>query len=158
MKKLLLIFAAALVCFAVGCAKSDIKRTQIDDNTSIVLVATSSNLEIRENTTLEDYISALKDAGKLTFEGDNGDYGLFITSMDGKANEVISSTANSSEGYSWTVYIDFLTLDGTIYAGDSETVDYNGTTLYKASYGVSAIPCLENHTYAFVYEYYNFTW
>lgn len=158
MKKLLFIFTAVILCFAVGCGQSEVKRTQIDDSTSIVIVPTSSTLEIKDGTTLEDYIVALKNAGKLTFEGDKGDYGLFITSMDGKPNEVISSTANSSEGYSWTVYIDFLTLDGTIYAGDSTICVYNGITLYRASYGVSAIPCLENHTYAFVYEHYNFTW
>ena len=115
-------------------------------------------MEIKDDTTLEDYIVALRDKGDIMFEGENGDFGLYITSMDGKANEVISSTSNSSEGYSWTVYIDFTVLEGVIYAGDSETIVYNDITLYKASYGVSAIPCLENHTYAFVYEYYNFTW
>lgn len=158
MKKLILLFAAALLCFAVGCGTAEIKKTEIDDNSSIVIVPASATLEINGDTTLEDYIAALKDAGKLTYEGNKSDYGLFITSMDGKENKVVSSTANSSEGYSWTIYIDFLTLDGVIYAGDSEVCDYNGTTLYKASYGVSAIPCLEGHTYAFVYEYYNFTW
>ena len=155
MKKLLLIFVAAMLCFAVGCGTTKINIT---DETSIVFVATSSTMEIDGNTTLEDYLVALRDAGDLSFEGDKGDFGLFITSMDGKANEVISSTLNSSEGYSWTVYIDFLTIDGVIYASDSETLIFNDKTLYKASYGVSAIPCLENHTYAFVYEYYNFTW
>ena len=158
MKKLLLVFAATLLLFAVGCRPAEIKKTEIDDNSSIVIVPSSATLEIDGDTTLEDYITALKDAGKLTFEGTKGDFGLFLTSMDGRENKVISSSANSSEGYSWTLYIDFLTLDGVIYAGDSEVCDYRGTTLYKASYGVSAIPCLEGHTYAFVYEYYNFIW
>lgn len=158
MKKLLFVLTSVLLCFAVGCGKTEVRKTEIDDNDSIVIVATSSTLEINDDTTLEDYIVALKDAGKLTFDGDKGDFGLFITSMDGKANEVISSTPNSSEGYSWNVYIDFLTLDGVIYASDSEVCVYKETKLYKAAYGVSAIPCLKNHTYAFVYEYYNFTW
>lgn len=156
MKKLLVILTAVLVCFAVGCTKTSVN--DIDEDNSIIFVVSSTVTEIDKTTTLEDYITALKDGGKLTFEGDKGDYGLFITSMNGKANKVISSTANSSEGYSWTLYIDFTILDGVIYAGDSEVVTYKGTALYKASYGVSAIPCLENHTYAFVYEYYNFTW
>ncbi len=158
MKKLIFVLAALIVCFAAGCAQAEVKKTQINDNTSIIVIPSSDTLTIGEDTTLEDYITALKDDGKLAFEGDKGEYGLFITSMDGKANEVISSTANSSEGYSWTIYIDFLTLDGTIYAGDSEVCDYDGKTLYKASYGVSSIPCLENHTYAFVYEHYSYTW
>ena len=158
MKKLLLVFAAALLVFAIGCKAAEIKKTEIDDYSSIVIVPTSETLKIDGNTTLEDYVVALKAADKLDFEGTKGDFGLFITSMDGKENEVISSTANSSEGYSWTVYIDFLTLDGVPYAGDGEVCVYDGTDLYKASYGISAIPCLEGHTYAFVYEYYNFTW
>ena len=158
MKKLLFALAAAILVFAVGCGTAGIKKTEIGDSSSIVIVPDSATLTIDESTTLEDYIAALKDAGKLTFEGSKGDFGLFITSMDGRENEVVSSTAHSSEGYSWTLYIDFLTLDGVFYAGDGEICDYNGTTLYKASYGISAIPCLEGHTYAFVYEYYNFTW
>ena len=149
---------AVLLCFAVGCGNTEVKKTQIDDSSSIIVIPSSSAMEIKDDTTLADYISALKDGGKLTFEGNNGDFGLYITSMDGKANEVISSTANSSEGYSWTVYIGFLTIDGVIYASDSDVCVYKDTTLYKAVYGVSAIPCLKNHTYAFVYEYYNFTW
>ena len=157
MKKLLLLFTAVILCFAVGCGTT--KTNKLDETSiSIVFVASSSIVEIDENTTLEDYIVALRDKGDISFEGENSGFGLFITSMDGKANEVISSTPNSSEGYSWTVYIDFTVLDGVIYAGDSETVVYNETTLYKANWGISAIPCLENHTYAFVYEYYNFSW
>ena len=156
MKKLLLLLTTVLVCFAVGCGKTSVR--EIDEETDIVFTATSSVLKINKYTTLENYIVALKDAGELTFEGDNSGFGLFITSMNGKKNEVISSTANSSKGYSWTVYIDFLEYEEVLYAGDSETVTYKEITLYKASYGVSYIPCLEEHTYAFVYEYYSFTW
>ena len=156
MKKLLLILSAFLLCFVLGCGKTVVN--DIDEDKSIIFVASSSVLEINEDSTLEDYIVALRDAGELTFNGDKGDYGLFITSMNGKANEIISSTPSSSEGYSWTLYIDFTSHGGVIYAGDSKCVTYNGTTLYQASYGVSSIPCLKNHTYAFVYEYYSFKW
>lgn len=160
MKKLLLCFAALIICFAAGCAKTEIKRTNIDDCASIIIVPEppKNGATFTDDATFEDYINGLKSDGKLDFDGERGDYGLFITSMDGKANEVISSTATSSEGYSWTLYIDFTSYNDVIYAGDSEVCDYNGTTLYKAVYGVSAIPCLANHTYAFVYEYYNFSW
>ena len=155
MKKILLLLSVVLICFAVGCGRTTNK--EIDDE-SIIFTATSSKLEIDEDTTLEDYLIALREADELTFTGDYSGLGLFITSMNGKANETISSTLNSSEGYSWTVYIDFLDIDGVLYAVDSATVTYKGKTLYKANYGVSYIPCLEGHTYAFVYEYYNFTW
>lgn len=156
MKKPLFPLIALILCFAVGCGKTTVR--EIDDGTDIVFTAASSVLETGGNTTLEDYIVALRDKGDLTFEGENSGFGLFITSMNGKANTVLSSTANSSEGYSWAVYTDFTSFGGVIYAGDSETAVYKGKTLYKAIYGVSAIPCFENHTYAFVYEYYNFTW
>ena len=155
MKKLLIVFAV-LLCFAVGCGKP--KESDIDEENSVIIVPSSSVLALDDDTTLEDYIMALKDLGEITFDGYYSNFGYFVTSMNGKANEETSSTENSSTGYSWALYLDFTTYDGVIYAGDSVILNYNGTKLYQASYGVSAIPCLENHTYAFVYEYYSYLW
>lgn len=152
MKKLVPIAALAVVFLAAGCAKTPVKTTVIDDETAVIIVPEAAC------ETLEDYLALLKDEGKLTYEGEKGDYGLFITSVNGKANEVISSSPSSSEGYAWTVYIDFTMHGGVIYAGDDETCVYGDTTLYKASYGVSALPCIKNGTYALVYEHYEYSW
>ena len=48
--------------------------------------------------------------------------------------------------------------DGVPYASADDAFGYGGITLYKASYGVSGLPCAEGHTYALVYEYSSMTW
>ena len=160
MKKLLTALLAALsavaICIFAGCAKDgeNVKRVEINDYSSVILVASNDVLKLDGDTSLKDYLDALKSKGELDFDGSNGDYGYFLSSLDGKDNEVISTAPY--EGYSWMIYIDFLTLDGVPYASDYAVCEYNGQTLYSASYGVSGIPCVEGHTYAFVYEYYNY--
>ena len=152
MKKIAPVAAFAIAFLAAGCAKTPVKTTVIDEETAVIIVPETTY------ETLEDYLALLKSEGKLTYEGEKGDYGLFITSVNGKENEVISSSPSSSEGYAWTAYIAFTVRDGVIYAGDGETCIYGDKTLYKASYGVSALPCIENCTYALVYEHYEYSW
>ncbi|MDE6613099.1 MAG: hypothetical protein K2K28_00900 [Clostridia bacterium] len=160
MKKLITAIFAACVCLTAfafaGCtdANENVKRTKIDEQTSVIFTASDDVLTIDENTTVKDYLDALQKNGELSFEGSDGDYGFFLTSFDGKENQVIS--VSPYEGYSWMLYLDFTELDGTIYATDYSVCEYEGKTLYSASYGVSGIPCVEGHTYAFVYEYYKY--
>ncbi|MDE7182463.1 MAG: hypothetical protein K2O41_05490 [Clostridia bacterium] len=153
---LLAVCSVIAVCAFAGCkdGNENVKRTQIDDQTSVIFTASNDVLTLDENTTVKDYLDALKAKGELSFEGSDSDYGFFLTSFDGKENQVISTSPY--EGYSWMIYIDFTTLDGTIYATDYSVCEYEGKTLYSASYGVSGIPCVEGHTYAFVYEYYKY--
>lgn len=161
-KKFLAVLFAAVSAIAVlafaGCKENEVKKVKLNDQNSLVFVASSEVMEITDDTSLYDYINALKDKGELTFEGNDSEYGFFITSMDGTANVEISNAPY--EGYSWMIYIDFTALEGdsAVYAGAySDTVyEYENLTLYSADYGLSGIPCVEGHTYAFVYEYYNF--
>ena len=160
MKKFVTLLLAALsavvICVCAGCTKDggNVKRTKIDEYSSVILVASDDVLKLEGDVSLKDYLDALKSKGELDFKGENGSYGYFLNSLDGKDNEVISTVP--AVGYSWMIYIDFLTLDGVPYASDYAVCEYNGQTLYSASYGVSGIPCVEGHTYAFVYEYYNY--
>lgn len=157
MKKLLIVLTCLAIILLAGCAASPVRKTQIGDNKSIVIVASGDETTIDNNTTLADYLLKLKDKKELVFEAEDGLYGLFITSMDGTENEE-TATANTSEGYSWNVYIDFLVFDGVPYANDGIICEYDGKTLYSAIYGISSIPCLKGHTYAFVYEHYQYSW
>lgn len=120
--------------------------------------ATSDTMEITENTTLEEYMQALKAAGKITFEGERGQYGFFITSMLGMSSRFVASTDNSYTSYDWMVYTTVTSIDGTIYSNDGITFAYDGITLYQSMNGVSATPCIEGETYAFVYAYNHMTW
>ena len=167
MKKLTKLFAALIAVCALsvgltlfGCAK-DNRETQsgkIENGHSIVYAFTVEEEVITvDDGSMPDYMNALKAAGDLTFEGSDGDYGFFITSVLGVGSKPVSSTANTYSGWDWAVYTTVTTIDGVTYSG-TESFVYNGITFYKASYGVSGIPCITGESYALVYEFSSVSW
>ena len=165
MKKLTKIFAAIIaVCtFALGfagCAKDSRGETggTIENGHTIVYAFTvEENVIAVDDGSMLDYMNALKTAGDLTFEGSDGDYGFYITSVLGVTSKTVSSSANSYSGWDWAVYTTVTTVDGVTYSG-TQSFDYCGITFYKASYGVSGIPCVVGESYALVYEFSSMTW
>lgn len=156
--------ALSLAAFAACTEPEDNNLTvgngesSIDFNVSLVFVASSDIVEITENTSLKDYLDALVVAGDITYEGYESTYGYYITSVNGIAEQV-STTGTGSSGYSWMVYTDFTEEDGVTYADPAYgTYDYNGTELASASYGISALPCVEGYTYALVYEAWSYSY
>ena len=163
MKKKLLAFVfllAAVFAFTACGNGGNVKEVTIDEQKSYVFTASSSVMELTDNTTVADYLTALQEKGEITFEGYTGDYGFFITSVNGIEAQTVESTMNSYKGYSLYIYIDFIKLEGdNAYYGNDQTVcKYKDTTLYQSSYGVSSIPCVKGHTYALVYVYEEMTW
>ena len=97
---------------------------------------------------LEDAMSALKDAGKLTYEGSEGEYGFYLTSVNGY-------TPDADNNEYWAVYTTLGEYDGVEYSNSEYgTYDYNGKTLSSASYGVSGLPLVEGELYVLVVEAY----
>lgn len=135
------------------------QNAAIENGHKIVYVFTADSevMTITEKSSMYDYMCALKDDGFLSFEGSDGDYGFYVTSVMGVTSKVVSSTANSYSGWDWAVYTTVTELDGVIYSGDESTT-IDGITLYKASYGVSGVPCIEGESYALVYELSTMTW
>ncbi len=164
MKKLSTILSAiaALIAGAMLCACAPeenggtAEQTEIEQGYSITYAFTVP--DGCTQTTMKDYMDVLKEQGALTFEGQDGDYGFYITSVLGISNKTVSSTLNSYSGYDWAVYTTLTEADGVPYASADDAFVYGGITLYKASYGVSGLPCAEGHTYALVYEYSSMTW
>ena len=151
--------AAAVFAFA-GCDDNNDGK-HADGNVyvevqKIAFTASNDVLTLKDSTSVKDYMDVLSDNGDLVYGISNG----FINSFYSTEGKVISSTANSYEGYDWAFYIDFTTLDGddAIYATDFKTIEYGGKTLYSSSNGVEGTPCVDGHTYVFVYEYSNFSW
>lgn len=156
-KKLLALFVAAVAAVTVcslalaGCS-GDVKKINFEDyEHTYVFTASNDVLTITDDTTVKDYLDALVAKGDMTYDGYEGSYGYYITTING-TQEVMSE--DYSSGSSWMIYIDFTTLDGDdgIYASTDTVCLYKGTKLYLASYGVSGIPCVAGHTYAFVFE------
>lgn len=130
------------------------QTTEIANGHTAVFAFTADNdvMTITETSTMYDYLCALRDGGWLTFEGSDGDYGFYITSVMGISGKTVSSTPNFYSGWDWAVYTTVTEIDGVIYSGE-DTYATAGVTLYKASYGVSGLPCIEGESYALVYEY-----
>ena len=169
MRKKLLAFLVAIISVVTvfafaGCKKeydpdgggeNYVLKTTIDEQKCIIFTASKDVMNIGYSTSVADYLNALKSKNYLNFISSTSDYGLYITSMDGTANV----DNPDFTGYSWMFYIDFLTLEGdnAEYASNFATFLYEGKTLYSSNNGVSGTPCVEGHTYAFVYEYYDYS-
>ena len=99
------------------------QNAAIENGHKIVYVFTADSevMTITEKSSMYDYMCALKDDGFLSFEGSDGDYGFYVTSVMGVTSKVVSSTANSYSGWDWAVYTTVTELDGVIYSGDEST-------------------------------------
>lgn len=97
---------------------------------------------------LEEAMSALKEAGKLTYEGSEGDYGFYLASVNGY-------TPDESANEYWAIYTTLGEYEGVEYSNSEYgTYDYGGKTLASASYGVSGIPMVEGEIYVLAVETY----
>lgn len=143
----------------LGLGAKVITRMSGDDEAEFVMFTVDAS-GIKDTTSVKDYMDALKKAGKLSYEGNDGSYGFYIISVMGRNEQIISSGESSSEGYAWNLYLDFTTLDGddAIYASDYSTKEIEGKTYYGANYGISGVPCVKGHTYVLSYDYYNYFW
>lgn len=152
-KKIAALFIAIISVVTVfafaGCNGGKVTKTEIDEKTCYVFTASLGKEET--DVTVADYLKTLKDKGELDFESYDGDYGLYITSVDGLKEQF---SADYSSGSYWSFYLDFTTLDGVIYASDTDICEYGGKTYYYASYGFSGVPCIDGHTYILAYVSY----
>ena len=123
---LALIFSA--LCF-VGC-----KQNKAVTGDYAVIVAD----DVTDGDTLLDYMKELRDEGSLSFESTTGDYGEYVTSINGKAQ--------SGNSY-WMLYT-----SDTDYASNAYTVTYEGQTYGQATLGASSLPIKEGATYIWYYE------
>ena len=80
-------------------------------------------------------------------------YGAYITSINGKAETVISSTLNSSEGYTWSFYTSDME-----YAYGDPSIEIDGRVCGLSSLGASSLIVKEGELYVWVYEYYSYVW
>jgi hypothetical protein len=123
--------------------------------TEIVFTATDEVLEEDDSYSVYDYMTALYQKKQLAFDGYVGDYGYYITSVNG-----IAEAFGTNSGSYWAFYISFTTLDGddAIYAGGEYATQYtyNDLTLTSANYGVSGVPYVKGATYALVYTTYSY--
>ena len=154
MKKKLLALTLALVsvfaCLALTACGNEPLIKVVSDGECVAFTAKSSVITFTDTTSVKDYMDALVEKGELKYEGYNGEYGFYITSVEGKKEET---------GYFWSLYTDLVTIEGdsAVYSSAEWGIyDLDGKTLNAASYGVSNLPCVEGYTYALVYSSYSY--
>lgn len=125
-----LLTAVFLSAFALfGCTKT----VQIDGDFVVITAR-----DVVENTTVLDYMKRLKADGELVFEFADGDYGAYITSMNGVAND--------NDSY-WILYT-----SDTEYATTEYKAEYDGTAYGQATLGASSLTVKEGETYIWYYQ------
>lgn len=121
------------VCFLCGCQS---RYVTIDDS-AIVIKASTAVMKIEKDTTLKEYMDALSESGRLSYEAKDG----MIISINGVENDVVTWTA------SWMLYTNDPDNSNSAW-GEAE---YNGEVYGSASWGYESLIIKEGYTYIWVY-------
>lgn len=105
------------------------------------------------NANAFDALKSLREQDLISFDYSTSQYGSYITSINGKAEMVIESTANSSKGYSWMLYTSDME-----NAYESDTITVGDTVCGSSAMGASSLKVKEGALYVWVYKEYNYTW
>lgn len=146
---MLAVLAAMLAC--VSCQKGGETKAKLLSATETQIV-----MQIEEtdgNANAFDALKSLRNQDLLSFDYTTSQYGAYITSINGKAETVTESTANSSSGYSWMLYTSDME-----NAYESDTITVGEIVCGSAARGASLLQVKENALYVWVYKEYNYTW
>ena len=153
MKKLIAIILSAvlLLILPTACGSDPVSATVVSSAKGSQGSPRVCNVVIRaeaDGGSLADALKELNDAGELTYDGYDSDYGFFITSLIG-----VEADASANEFFA--VYTTLGEYDGVAYSNaEYGTYFYNGKTLSSASYGVSGLPMVVGELYVIVLESY----
>lgn len=134
-------YFVAVVMVAVSmllsaCGDGDAKVKLIKNNEKLVVIEA-----IASGGSLEDALKELKDDGKLDYEGSTGEYGFYLTSINGY-------TPDASKNEFWAIYTTLGEHEGVSYSNAEYGVyEYDGKMCASASYGVSGMPLLDGEIY-----------
>ena len=134
----LCLVTAIIAAFALSaCAKkSEVKATLLDSGEKSVVISAD-----KTSGTLADALKLFKDENKLTYSFAEGQYGEFITQVNGYM-------CDSSKNEFWAIYTSLTEYGGVTYSTtDYGTYEYEGKTLGSASYGASGLPLVEGEIY-----------
>lgn len=139
----------SIACFAACQGGTTVAK--LESTTAEQIVLSIEKTDGKANAF--DALKSLRNQDQISFDYTLSTYGAYITSINGKAETIVSSTANSSEGYSWMLYTSDME---NAYETASITVD--GRTCGQSAMGASSLTVKEGEIYVWVYEYYNYTW
>jgi hypothetical protein len=129
-----------------GTTKAKLESTS---ETQIVMLIEETD----GNANAFDALKSLRDQDLISFDYTTSQYGSYITSINGKAEAVTESTANSSKGYSWMLYTSDME-----NAYESDTIMVGDRVCGSSAMGASTLTVKEGALYVWVYKEYNYTW
>ncbi len=137
MKKLLLTFLTVIFLFsALACSNNETHVIKETDK-KIIITVSSEQMELKETTTLVEYMQSLKDDGELEFEIVGG----MITSINGIANPLDFSSC-------WMLYTNDTELSNSAWG----TAEYNGETFGSATDGAEKLIVKDGYKYIWYYQ------
>lgn len=108
----------------------------------VVFTVTGDVMTLTDATSMYDYMVALQESGKVTFEIKDG----MITKVNGVENPSDYSSC-------WMIYTDLGEYEGVSYSNrEWGTYTYGENTYNSAAYGVTAMPAIEGYTYILHYD------
>lgn len=143
--KILSIFSVILIVavFAAACGSGDVSAKIISQTETELAIECTA-----DGGTLEDALTALSEAGKLSFSGDDGDFGLYITEVNGRS-------ADPAKNEYWAIYTTLGELDGVAYSSaEYGSRECGGRICASASYGASGLPMVAGELYVLSLESY----
>lgn len=135
----------------VACISGGETKAKLESVTETQIVMLIEETDGKANAF--DALKSLRDQDLISFDYTTSQYGSYITSINGKAESVTESTANSSKGYSWMLYTS--DMDN---AYESDTITIGDTVCGSSVKGASSLKVKEGAIYVWVYKEYNYTW
>ena len=138
----LLAVCAAMLLFACSPAREAFATLKESTQERVVLVADRTS----EGSLADALRSLAEEDSSFSFEGTESEYGLFITSVNGRT---------AGEGEFWAIYTTLKEYEGVTYSDAAwGTAEYGGKTLASASFGADGLPMVEGELYALVLSSY----
>lgn len=140
---LAIFFALTLTLTACSSDTASVSAELLESTEKLVAIKASA-----AGGSLEEAMASFRDAGKLTYEGSESEYGFYLTSVNGY-------TPDEAANEYWAVYTTLGEYEGVEYSNAGYgTFDYDGKTCSGASYGISGIPMVEGEIYVLTVETY----
>ena len=140
-KKVLLVVLALAISVASVLGLMACKQGEAIPETEIILTVDSSVMADIDGKSLADYMAALKEKNKLSYEGSVEEWGLYVQTINGR-------TIDPKTEY-WALYTDDADFSNEAYGTYKAT---NGKTYAMAGVGASSLMLKEGKTYIWVVQ------
>ena len=119
-----------------ACTNDEADAKLLENSKTLIVIEANAT-----GGSMKDAMAKFKEAGNLDYEGETGEFGFYLTSVNGY-------TPDAAKHEFWAVYTTLGEYEGVVYSNvDYGTYEYNGKTLASAAYGISGLPLIAGNLY-----------